>query len=110
MLDSTKLPNTAATEPNIRSPIGEVVAEMGNLIASVKTADYIDDGVLDELAWRGDALLDQIAAHRALSLDDALLKLELWRRLPTDLWSAGRIIDSVVMDLQELGQQSHSQR
>ena len=75
---------------------------MRDLIEAVKAAYDLDDDTLDKLAWRGDALLDQLAECRALSLDDVVLKLELWRRLPTDLWRTGRIIDSAIIDLQSL--------
>jgi hypothetical protein len=47
------------------------------------------------------------AGHRALSINDILLKLELWRRLPADLWDTGPIIASLVTDLQECDPTEH---
>jgi hypothetical protein len=85
--------------------IKNAAAELGDLIETVKAAQNLEDDVLDNLGWRGDALLKHIAGHRALSVEDILLKLELWRRVPADLWNAGPIIASVVTDLQELAQQ-----
>lgn len=89
-------------EPNIRSSIENAAAELGALVEIVKLAHDLDDETLDKLAWQGDALLDRIVEYRALSLDDVLLKLELWRRLPPDLWNTARVIASVAIDLKEL--------
>ena len=86
--------------------IRNAAAELSDLIEAVKAAHNLEDEALDDLARRGDALLDHIAEHRALYLNDILLKLELWRRLPADLWDTGPIIASLVTDLRELVRQS----
>jgi len=86
--------------------IRNAAAELWDLIEAVKAAHDLEDEALDNLARRGDALLDHVAGHRALSLNDVLLKLELWRRLPADLWDTGPIIASLVTDMQELALQS----
>jgi hypothetical protein len=97
MLDLAEAGTTAA--------IKNAAAELGDLIETVKATHNLEDDALDNLGWRGDALLNHIAGHRALSVEDILLKLELWRRLPANLWNAGPIIASVVIDLQKLAQQ-----
>jgi hypothetical protein len=86
--------------------IETAAAELYDLIETVKACHSLEDEALDNLAWRGDALLDHIAGHRALSLEAVLLKLEVWRQLPADLWNANPIIASIVADLRELVQQN----
>jgi hypothetical protein len=102
MLGITAAPTAASPEPNTRSSINDAATEMSDLIEAVKAVYDLDDDTLDKLAWRGDALLDQMAECRALSLCDVLLKLEVWRRLPPDLWRTTRIMDSAIVDLQSL--------
>jgi hypothetical protein len=98
------MPNLA--EAVATEAIRNAAAELSDLIETVKAAHNLEDEALDNLAWRGDTLLNHIAGHRALSLKDVLLKLELWRRLPADLWDTGPIITSLVTDLEELARQS----
>jgi hypothetical protein len=84
--------------------IESAAAELSDLIETVKACRSLEDKALDDLAWRGDALLDHIAGYRAPSLEGVLLKLHLWRRLPADLWDGGPIIASVVADLRAFAQ------
>jgi hypothetical protein len=102
MFDPRESPFAKLLEPNIRSSIETAAIELGGLVRIVKLGHNLDDVTLDKLAWRGDVLLDRIVKDRALSLGDVLLKLELWRRLPADLWDSARIIESVTTDLEEL--------
>jgi hypothetical protein len=102
MLDLTEAPSAKLLEPTIRLSIENAAAELCSLVKIVKLARDLDDDTLDKLASQGDALLDRIAKYRAVSLDDVLLKLELWRGLPADLWNNARVIESVTVDLEEL--------
>jgi uncharacterized protein YjiS (DUF1127 family) len=102
MLDLGESPCTRFHEPNIRSSIETAAAELDGLVRIVKLVHNLDDETLDKLAWRGHALINRIVEYRALSLADVLLKLELWRRLPADLWDSTRVIESATVDLAEL--------
>lgn len=102
MLDSRESPSAKLLEPNIQSSIETAAAELEGLVRIVRLIHNLDDETLDKLAWQGDVLLNRIAEYRAVSLDDVLLKLGLWRRLPADLWDSTRVIESVTVDLAEL--------
>ena len=85
MLDFTESPSTELLEPNIQSSSENPAAELSGLVKIVKRAHGLDDKTRVKLAWRSDALLDRI------------VKLELWRRLPANLWDSARVIEPVAI-------------
>lgn len=85
-------------EPPIRPLLVNACGELATLAAIVERGN-VSDQRLDAIGSRGEQLLVDVCATRAISLSDLALKLRTWQRLPPDLWDRDVVIDAAIADL-----------